>query len=707
MHVFFFMEILLKIDNNLYHFSGSIVVFKVSIGFMEPFDPFLEENREPRAEHIELNDLHLPAVIPLEDSKPLQSKISSIFPRLRISNWRRKYPKEYEFQRKLKKQCIPHPHLKGKLVEREDAETSDIFKTFGCYYFHEVAQDKLSSGDMPGYRLSILRAVGLLCAAKVRETDDDNIADIDDIIASVWKSIRAIANPNDPAVDQCENKKFLMELLASVKGRVQNIRTQTADLESDFVNDDFVHTTMFYTSDQFKTLFIDIYQKCMSLIGSPPCEFDLMGLGSLARREFTAYSDFESAILLENPSEETTEEELEMWKNYFRSVALLFDIVLLNIGETMIPALNIPAFNDKLNNNDWFFDIRTPTGISIDGLIPSSCINPLGRMEPTLKKSHLTEFIKPVDEMLKYLDDDEVLLNGYHVSQVLMCSTSLHNENFGNENLYKEFQKKLSARLHLKRQKFPKEDLKYCQKLCETQGNSTKYLRLTSNVPVVNVKHGVYRYPTLTIMSIGKRHGIYNKSSLEIFDQLYQDGLIKEDQHKRFVHFIALVNELRLKLYSSRKKHDDLIPHNSVQKNVKAFGDVMDDDKVVDLFTILYEIQCFACDKKFTEKKKRSIEKRVRNHLNSSCFYIICALFCPYFPTMVLICLILIYGDKYEVKMRIIIIAILGYIIISLTYYVKFHDYFVDLTPVKVICIQLGMFLCYFIYVILFNYFML
>lgn len=370
-----------------------------------------------------------------------------------LERWEQ-YPKEYEFQQQLFNQCERHLQLENKYVEKEDAETANIFKSFGCYYFDKVAQDKLSSGNIPGYRLSILRSVGLLCAAKVRESDDGKKAKIDNIIAAIWSSVICQASCSNDTDDE---RRILFDAVKSTKSKLMKMRDKTNKVLDEVKNDPKRHSIIQLqksNTEEFKEIIISIYQNCMSLIGSPPCEFDLMGLGSLARGEFTPYSDFESSILLETPTEETTEEEQDSWKDYFRSVSLLFGIVMLNLEETLVPALNIPALNNKLFDNDWFFDIRTPSGIAFDGLIPSSCINPLGRMEPTLKKKHLTEFIKPIDEMLKFLDDDEVLLNGYHVREVLMCSTSISNENFGKRQIFEEFQQKLCSKLQKRKQEF-------------------------------------------------------------------------------------------------------------------------------------------------------------------------------------------------------------------------------------------------------------
>ena len=80
------------------------------------------------------------------------------------------------------------------------------------------------------------------------------------------------------------------------------------------------------------------------------------------------------------------------------------------------------------------------------------------------------------------------------------------------------------------------------------------------------------------------------------------------------------MNEFRLKLYSVREKHDDLIAHTYTRNNFRAFDKLMEKDKVIDLFTILHEIQCFACDKKINEKNRAQAKKYVQAYMSNSCF---------------------------------------------------------------------------------------
>ena len=50
-------------------------------------------------------------------------------------------------------------------------------------------------------------------------------------------------------------------------------------------------------------------------MGKPPCEYSIVGMGSLARKEITPYSDFEHIIFLHD--DENYDQHLEYFRWYF------------------------------------------------------------------------------------------------------------------------------------------------------------------------------------------------------------------------------------------------------------------------------------------------------------------------------------------------------------------------------------------------------
>ena len=161
-----------------------------------------------------------------------------------------------------------------------------------------------------------------------------------------------------------------------------------------------------------------ISDNCIEIIGSPPCQYCVVGMGSLARQEITPYSDFEHVIVLEEGIRSRTDyqEVLE----YFRWFTVIFQLIIVNLRETIIPCIAVPLLNNaNVKGGDWFFDCHTTRGVSFDGMMLHACKFPLGRMQATENKPWLTELIKPVSEMANYLRVNEDIKNGYHLADIL------------------------------------------------------------------------------------------------------------------------------------------------------------------------------------------------------------------------------------------------------------------------------------------------
>ncbi|MCE5316596.1 MAG: DUF294 nucleotidyltransferase-like domain-containing protein [Parachlamydia sp.] len=75
-----------------------------------------------------------------------------------------------------------------------------------------------------------------------------------------------------------------------------------------------------------------IIKSGFEVLGNPPCEFALIGLGSLARREMSPYSDFEFALLIKKHSSQEHE--------FFRKMVQWLELQVINLGETAIKILD-------------------------------------------------------------------------------------------------------------------------------------------------------------------------------------------------------------------------------------------------------------------------------------------------------------------------------------------------------------------------------
>ena len=324
------------------------------------------------------------------------------------------------------------------------------------------------------------------------------------------------------------------------------------------------------------------------VMGEPPCEFSLAGMGLLARKEITPYSDFENMILLES-----TGNEYENMLNYFRWYSVIFQVVLINLGETIVPSVSISVLNDKNSKNgDWFYDKITPQGICFDGMMPHACKFPLGRTQPTKDKPWKTELIKPVNEMLKYLNSDESLKNGYHLGTILTKACHV----YGNVRVFEEFENGVRELIELE----PTENVQRSVKKQITE-DLAKFATRQSLVDVYNTKHfnvkqGVYRSTSILILEMGRFYKLSANSCFDILRELAVRKYISDATKQKLMFAIALACQVRLKWYMFKKKQDDNMD------SMALFSSLVGKAATLSYFRIAYALQC-DISKRFDLKK--------------------------------------------------------------------------------------------------------
>ena len=164
--------------------------------------------------------------------------------------------------------------------------------------------------------------------------------------------------------------------------------------------------------DMYMRLVSMLVKECERKIGQPPCNYVIIALGSVARMEATPFSDLEFAILYSDPN---IGENI----NYFQVLTHFLHLKVINLGETILPALAIKELNDFQSldpSSNWFYDSKTPRGISFDGAMPWASKTPLGRM-PTKNKPAL-ELIRTPEQMACLQDEDIAVKEGYHLGML-------------------------------------------------------------------------------------------------------------------------------------------------------------------------------------------------------------------------------------------------------------------------------------------------
>ena len=350
-------------------------------------------------------------------------------------------------------------------------------------------------------------------------------------------------------------------------------------------------------AEDYTNIMANLAKYCENLMGVAPCKFTLVGLGSLARKEITPYSDFEHIIVLEEISDKKASDQNDVL-NYFRWFSVIFQIILINLQETILPSVAIEGLNSP--NDDWFFDRITKRGISFDGMLPHACKFPLGRQQHTENKQWTTELIKPISEMLKYLTTEEDIKNGYHLKDILtkVCYV------YGNKTIFKKFQDSIFNMLdNQDKEEKVKEIKKQIIADLESFTVSTNILKLKSSTSI-DIKAMFYRSITLFVTALGRIYNIRASSCFDIIEELRAEKKISEYAKHKLMFAVALACEVRLKWYMKCKRQNNEIESNSNNKTaVDLLLNLVKKPNIFIFFQTAYALHC-DISKQFVLKKK-------------------------------------------------------------------------------------------------------
>ena len=463
-----------------------------------------------------------------------------------------------------------------------DKSGKEIYPEKAAQIFYHLG--KIYKKQSPD-KMILIKSVGLLNAAIVRKPI--NTFQIKCDLSDLCRHVLAKAGATDQNAD-------LIEIAKEIKKSVSKLRTdvdqflETTEIEQKGLQANELvdyKTTAFreineVISKQYKQIMAKLCQICEDIMGTPPCGYVVAGMGSLARSEITPYSDFEHIILLFDQVHDNSSLE------YFRWYSVVFHIIILNLGETIIPSLNIKHLNDKEHDlGYWFIDAHTPRGISFDGMMPHACKFPLGRVQHTKYKQFETELIKPVREMLDYLSSDADLKNGYHLADILTKTCFV----FGNKEIFEEFRRGVQDKSKSKQIEEVKQQVED-----DLDKFSTRLILANlKNSSTINIKTMVYRSITIFIAAFGRIHNILANSCFDIINEMEKLGKITSNTKDKLFYAIALACEIRLRVYSKHNAQcEDANNLRQDGENIKHFLNVIGAASTINYFQIAYCLQC-------------------------------------------------------------------------------------------------------------------
>ena len=263
-------------------------------------------------------------------------------------------------------------------------KSSQIFHELGVFY------KKRSYNKM-----CLIQSAALLVAARIRSCDNKQKMQND--LESLWHLVlhKAKAKNNHAALQT--QTKLIANKVQRMRIKIKQMSNEIPQVGKSVIYDTKIDEITKRKINMMKLIqeritidYLSIMKclarRCIEILGEPSCKFALVGMGSLARKEITPYSDFECIIVLEEGVQKTKNYQRTL--EYFRWFSVIFQIVLISLGETILPKVAIASLNNfHQNGGDWFYDNAAPNGISFDGFMPHACKTPLGRQQPT-KKNH-------------------------------------------------------------------------------------------------------------------------------------------------------------------------------------------------------------------------------------------------------------------------------------------------------------------------------
>eukprot|EP00058_Branchiostoma_floridae_P027270 XP_002612761.1 hypothetical protein BRAFLDRAFT_97258 [Branchiostoma floridae] len=346
-----------------------------------------------------------------------------------------------------------------------------------------------------------------------------------------------------PYSSTLDHRKDLDNMRARVKSQLDTIHQEHNPYQYD-EDDPIVREVEIKRAEAIKNLvkritadrqeFIQVLtDECIAKLGPPPCKYAFIGLGSQATELVTPYSDLEFAILIEEGKDD------DDTRRYFLNLTRYLHLKVINLGETILPAMAIPSLNDFLSEDpdkDWFFDSVTPRGFAFDGFMPWASKTPFGRDKTRTKDP--VSLIQTPDKLAEYQHLHIALAEGYHLSDILRRVTYLT----GDESLVDEYTERVK---NIDQSRF----LARLSAILLLRDNIQQLENIEPTGQILDVKKEIYRFPNVAVDVFSICCGITIPSVWGMIEELHKTQRISPEDAHHLTVLISISAELRLRTY--------------------------------------------------------------------------------------------------------------------------------------------------------------